>query len=77
MILTLNIDTNSDKALAFVAFIKTLDFIKINDKSESRDYFLTDRQIKILEDRKERHINNESKSYSWKDIKDELRNSDR
>ena len=71
--LTLDIDTNNNKAQAFVDFIKTLDFIKI--KEEPREYSLSEEQIQILEERKQKHLNKESKSNKWPEIKDELINS--
>lgn len=69
MILTINIDTNSNKAQAF------LDFIKIKEQDNTEAYALIDEQIQILEERKQRHINKKSKSYSWSEIKDVLKSS--
>jgi hypothetical protein len=46
MSLTISIDTSSSKAKAFVAFIKTLDFIKIND--DKAIYPLSDEQKEAI-----------------------------
>ena len=75
MLITIEIDTSSNKAQAFIDFIKTIDFIKIKDRESPEEYALTKKQINILEERKQRHINKESKSYSWDEITEELRNS--
>ena len=42
-----------------------MDFIKIKDKESPEDYSLTKKQINMLEERKQRHINKTSKFYSW------------
>ena len=75
MQLTLDIDSNSKNTKAFVDFLKTLDFIKIKDKKETMDYSLSEEQIKLLKERKRKHLNKESKSFSWPEIKDGLINS--
>lgn len=70
---TVDIDITNNKALAFINYIRTLDFISIKEKEKLAEYSLTNQQIEILEDRKEKHKNNESKSYSWDEIKEELK----
>ena len=75
MILTLNIDTSSNQAQAFIDFIKTLDFIKIDSDNINDVFSLTDEQKKILDQRKLRHQKKESKSFTWEEIESELRNS--
>lgn len=52
-----------------------MDFIKIKEKDSPEEYTLTKKQINILEERKQRHINKKSDSYSWDEIKEELRDS--
>ncbi len=69
---TVDIDITNNKALAFINYIRTLDFISIKEKEKLAEYSLTNQQIQILEDRKKKHKNNESKSYSWDEIKEEL-----
>jgi len=73
--LTLDIDTNSNKAQAFLNFIKTLDFIIIKDKNETESFSLSDVQIQMLKERKQKYIKKESKSFKWPEIRDELINS--
>ena len=75
MQLTIDIDTSNNKAQAFINFIKTLDFIKIKEREYPEEYDLTEKQINTLEERKQKHINKESESYSWDEIKEELRDS--
>jgi hypothetical protein len=72
MIITLNIDTSSSQAKAFIEFIKTLDFIKIDDKDSDENFALSVKQKKILDQRKQKHLTHESKSFQWEDIKKEL-----
>jgi hypothetical protein len=71
MQLTIDIDTSDEKAQAFINFIKTLDFIKI-DELNNIPFNLTKAQKNILDKRKKRHLDNESKSFNWMDIKTEL-----
>jgi hypothetical protein len=75
MQLTINIDTSSIKAQAFIDFIKTLDYIKITENVYEESFVLTDGQKSILDERKQRHLKKESKSYIWGDVMYELRNS--
>ncbi len=75
MKLTIDIDITNNKALALINYIRTLDFISINEKIDTPEYALTSEQIEILEERKQKHINGQSKSYNWNDIKKELRSS--
>ena len=75
MLITLEIDTNSNKAQAFIDFIKTIDFIEIKEEENPGEYALSKKQINLLKERKQRHIDKKSKSYSWEEIKEELRDS--
>ena len=75
MLITLEIDTNSKKAQAFIDFIKTIDFIEIKEQENPKDYALNEKQINILEERKQKHVDKKSESYSWEEIKEELRDS--
>ena len=72
MILTIDVDITNNKALALLNYIRTLDFINIKEKEQ--DYSLTDQQITILKERKQKHLSGKSKSYKWEDIKEELNN---
>jgi len=68
---------NKHEADVIKAFLEALDieFKIMQDSSEEKEYALTEDQLHILEERKERHLKNDSKSYSWKDIKDDLKGS--
>ncbi len=72
MKITIDIDPNNIKALALLEYIRTLDFIKIQEKEPSKDYSLSDEQISILEERKDNHLKSSSKSYDWEELKSEL-----
>lgn len=75
MLLTLDIDLSNKKAQAFIDFVETIDFIKIKDKKHADVYALSEKQINVLEERKQRHISKKSKSFSWEEIQEELRAS--
>ena len=64
--LTLSIDTNSNKAQAF---------IKIKDENDTKKFSLSHEQIQMLEERKQKHLDKESKSFNWPEIKEGLINS--
>lgn len=73
----LDIDVSNGKALALLNYIRTLDFIKIQEKdSDTDEYSLSDDQIQVLEQRKEYHTKNKSKSHNWEDIKEEMQYED-
>ena len=69
MRLIIDIDITNNKALALLNYIKTLDFISINEEDNITEYALSDEQKNMLNERKQKHLNDESKSYSWDDIK--------
>ena len=48
MSLTISIDTSSSKAKAFIAFVRTLDFIKIHDDDEV--FILSDEQKAAIDE---------------------------
>ncbi len=73
MRLTIDIDITNNKALALLNYIRTLEFISINEKDNITEYALTDEQTDMLNERKQKHHNGESKSFSWSDIKKELK----
>ncbi len=70
---TIDIDITNNKALAFLNYIRTLEFISIKEKDSTTEYILTEEQTDLLRERKQKHLNGESKSYSWNDIKKELK----
>ena len=46
--------------------------IAIKDKKITQEYTLSNEQIQIGKDRKQKHLNSKSKSYKWNEIKNEL-----
>ncbi len=73
MILTLNIDTESNKGKAFLEFIKTLDFVTLEE--ETGEFTLTEEHIQLLDERKKKHIKKLSKSYSWEEVQEKIKNA--
>lgn len=63
MKLTINIDITNNKAFALINYIRTLNFINIIEKTDTTEYALTNVQIETIEERKQKYINDESKSY--------------
>ena len=74
---TIDIDPSNIKAKALLGYIRTLDFIKIQETEASKEYSLSDEQISILEERKEEHIKGRSKLYSWEDVKKQITDSEK
>lgn len=72
MRLTIDLDTSNSQALALLNYIKSLDFVFIREKDEDSNVTLTNEQITLVKNRKKKHKNGESKSFSWEDIKKEL-----
>ena len=72
MRLTIDFDITNRKALALIDYLRTLDFINIQEKDELKEYSLTDDQIVILRERKQRHLAGESESYDWESLKNEF-----
>ncbi len=73
MRLTIDIDITNNKALALLNYIRTLEFISISEKDNITEHALTDEQTDMLNERKQKHLSGESKSFSWNDIKKELK----
>jgi len=65
----INIDDSSDKAKAFIAYLKTLDFVSF----EEQDIQLSDEQWNILEQRKKEHQAGKLSFRPWEEVKKELR----
>lgn len=72
MKLTIEIDINNSKALALLNYIKTLDFISISEDENPQEYKLNREQISIIQERRQKHLDGTSKSYSWEEIKEDL-----
>ena len=67
MNINIDIDDSHEEAQAFVAYMRALKFIKINAPEDI--FELSDEQKRILDQRRERHLNGQSKSYSWDQVK--------
>lgn len=65
---TVHIDDSTSKGKALLDYILTLDFVEV-DKDE---FTLTEEHIKILDERRNKHLSGESKSYSWDEVKNSL-----
>ena len=72
------LDIQDNQIDFFKELIKNFDFVSVKEvitkNKVEKDYSLTSEQIRILEDRKQKHISNESSSFDWEDIKQELKN---
>jgi hypothetical protein len=74
MAITFHIDDISNpKAKAFLEYIKTLDFITI-DSAESQYVNLSDEHLQILNERRIDRLKGDSKTHSWEEVKDFVRN---
>lgn len=65
---TFSIDESSDKAVALLEFLRTLDFVK----EETPDFVLTDENKEILRERRANHISGASKSYTLEEVMNSL-----
>lgn len=63
------IDDSNPYAKSVVEFLKTLDFVK-EDLNETSEFNLTDEHLKILDERRNDRITNNSKTHSWEDVKE-------
>jgi len=66
--ITVHIDDSTSKGRALLEFIRTLDFVKV----EKDEFVLSEEHLKILDERREKHLSGESESYSWDDVKSSL-----
>lgn len=62
-------DISNPRAIAFLNYIKTLDFITV-DNTESQDFVLTDEHQQILNERRLDRVNGKSKTHSWEEVKE-------
>jgi hypothetical protein len=65
---TFSIDESSDKAIALLEYLRTLEFVK----EENTEFVLTDKHKEILHERRANRMSGKSKSYSWDEIKESL-----
>lgn len=72
----ITLDIQDGKALAFLNFIQSLDFVSINsDESKSENEFvLSEEQLSILEERRNNRREGKSLTYSWDEVVSSLNN---
>jgi hypothetical protein len=56
------------------AFLQAVYTIVSSKMEHRQEYELTDEQLQILEDRKEKYMRGEGKSYTWDEVKDRIKN---
>jgi hypothetical protein len=66
--ITVRIDDSTKKGKALLDYIKTLDFVEV----EKDEYQLSDDQLKIIEERREKYLSGESNSETWEIVKKKL-----
>ena len=66
--ITVHIDDSTSKGKALLEYILTLDFVEVDND----EFVLTEEHIKILDERRKKHLSGESKSYSWDEVKKAL-----
>jgi hypothetical protein len=66
--ITVRIDDSTKKGKALLDYIKTLDFVEV----EKNEYQLSDDQLKIIEERREKYLSGESNSETWEIVKKKL-----
>ena len=77
MLITL--DIQDAKALAFLNFIHSLDFVTINseESAKEKEFVLSDEQLNLLEERRNDRMQGKSQTYSWDEVVSSLNNSDK
>jgi hypothetical protein len=68
-------DEEELKALKTFMEELNIEFEIKQSSSSDKEYSLTEEQLNILEERKEKHIRKKSKSFNWDEIKDDLKKS--
>lgn len=66
--ITVHIDDSTSKGKALLEYILTLDFVEV----EKDEFVLTEEHLRILDERRKKHLSGESKSYSWDEVKNSL-----
>jgi len=70
---TLTIDNFDKHTLALLNLIKTTDNVSLEQENEG--FELSDAHKAILDERKQKHLNGKSKSYSWDEVKKRARSA--
>ena len=66
----ITLDIQDGKALAFLNFIQSLDFVTINseESANEKEFVLSDEQLKLLEERRNDRMQGKSQTYSWDEV---------
>lgn len=66
----ITLDIQDGKALAFLNFIQSLDFVTINseDSANEKEFVLSDKQLNLLEERRNDRMQGKSQTYSWDEV---------
>lgn len=70
MLHTFHIDDSNDKAKALLDFLRTLEFVK----EDNKEFVLTEKHLAILEERRSDRLSGKTQTHSWDDVKDFARN---
>ena len=75
----ITLDIQDGKAIAFLNFIQSLDFVTINseESANEKEFVLSDEQLKLLEERRNDRMQGKSQTYSWDEVVSSLNNSDK
>jgi hypothetical protein len=75
----ITLDIQDEKALAFLNFIQSLDFVTINseESAKEKEFVLSDEQLNLLEERRNDRMQGKSQTYSWDEVVSSLNNSDK
>jgi hypothetical protein len=75
----ITLDIQDSKALAFLNFIQSLDFVTINSELSinEQDFVLSEQQLTMLEERRSDHMQGKSQIYPWDEVVSSLNNHDR
>ena len=75
----ITLDIQDAKALAFLNFIQSLDFVTINseESANEKEFVLSDEQLNLLKERRNDRMQGKSQTYSWDEVVSSLNNSDK
>ena len=66
----ITLDIQDGKALAFLNFIQSLDFVTINsdESAKEKEFVLSDEQLNLLEERRNDRMQGKTQTYSWEEV---------
>jgi len=75
----ITLDIQDSKALAFLNFIQSLDFVTINSEVaiNEQDFVLSEQQLTMLEERRSDRMQGKSQTYPWDEVVSSLNNPNR